>query len=108
MVSALATAAGREPDLVIGKPEPGLFRQAAQVAGTSPDRAVVIGDGLRTDILAAHRVGARSVLMLTGVTSRAEADAAPPPERPTAIAADARELEAVLDEFARDPDRPGA
>ena len=57
IVAALATAAGREPDLVVGKPEPGLFRQAAQAVGLTPDQAIVIGDGLRTDILAAHRVG---------------------------------------------------
>jgi HAD superfamily hydrolase (TIGR01450 family) len=108
IVAALATAAGREPDLVIGKPEPGLFRQAAHAVGTTPDRAIVIGDGLRTDILAAHRVGARSVLMLTGVTTRAEVDAADAAERPTAVAADARELDAILDELAARTDRPAA
>jgi HAD superfamily hydrolase (TIGR01450 family) len=105
IVAALATAAGREPDLVIGKPEPGLFRQAAHAAGTTPDRAIVIGDGLHTDILAAHRVGARSVLMLTGVTTRAEVEAAAPEERPTAVAADAGELDAILDDLAAETDR---
>jgi HAD superfamily hydrolase (TIGR01450 family) len=108
IVAALATAAGREPDLVIGKPEPGLFRQAAHAVGTTPDQAIVIGDGLRTDILAAHRVGARSVLMLTGVTTRAEVDAARPEERPTAVAADARELETILDDLVRRTDRSAA
>jgi HAD superfamily hydrolase (TIGR01450 family) len=102
IVAALVTASGREPDLVIGKPEPGLFRQAAQAAGETPDRAIVIGDGLRTDILAANRVGARSVLMLTGVTTRAQLDASDPDERPTAVAADAAELERVLEAFALD------
>jgi glycerol-1-phosphatase len=108
IVSALATAGGREPDLVIGKPEPGLFRQAAHAVGATPESAIVIGDGLRTDILAAHRVGARSVLMLTGVTTRAELEAASSDERPTAVAADARELEAILDDLARQPDRSAA
>jgi HAD superfamily hydrolase (TIGR01450 family) len=102
MVAALATASGREPDLVIGKPEPGLFRQAAEVAGTTPDRAIVVGDGLRTDILAANRVGARSVLMLTGVTTRHQLETAAPDERPTTVAADASELERALEAFAMD------
>jgi glycerol-1-phosphatase len=108
IVSALATAGGREPDLVIGKPEPGLFRQAAHAVGATPDMAIVIGDGLRTDILAAHRVGARSVLLLTGVTTRAEFDAAAPEERPTAVATDAGELEAILGDLARQPHRSAA
>jgi ribonucleotide monophosphatase NagD (HAD superfamily) len=56
----------------------------------------VIGDGLLTDIAAARTVGARSVLMLTGVSSRAEAEALPAALRPTAVATDADELGAVL------------
>jgi ribonucleotide monophosphatase NagD (HAD superfamily) len=57
----------------------------------------MIGDGLGTDIAAAVAVGARSILMLTGVSSRAEADAAPADRHPTAIAANATELAAILD-----------
>ncbi|HEY7598295.1 MAG TPA: HAD hydrolase-like protein, partial [Candidatus Limnocylindrales bacterium] len=61
---------------------------------------VVVGDNLLTDIGAAHAVGARSVLMLTGVTSRAGAEAAPSDRRPTLIAADATELEDCLAQLA--------
>ena len=61
----------------------------------------MIGDGIGTDIAAARAVGARSVLMLTGVTTRAELDAAPADRRPTAVAADADELAAVLDRLSR-------
>ena len=57
----------------------------------------MIGDGLATDIAAARAVGARCVLMLTGVTTRAELEALAADERPTAVAADAAELAAVLD-----------
>ena len=38
--------------------------------------------------------------MLTGVTTRAEVDALAADERPTAVAADAAELAAVLDRLA--------
>ncbi len=60
----------------------------------------MIGDGLGTDIAAAIAVGARSILMLTGVTTQAAVDAAPPGARPTAVAADAAELAAILDRLA--------
>jgi ribonucleotide monophosphatase NagD (HAD superfamily) len=83
--------------LVIGKPEPLLLEEAARAAGADPRDAVVIGDGLVTDIAAARAVGARSVLILTGVSSRAEAEALPTELRPTAVAADAAELAAALD-----------
>jgi glycerol-1-phosphatase len=101
IVAALVVAAGREPDLVIGKPEPGLLREAARLAGVDAADAVVIGDNLGTDILAAHRVGARSVLMLTGVTTAAQLAAAPPSTAPTAMAHDAVELGAILDRLSR-------
>jgi glycerol-1-phosphatase len=57
---------------------------------------VMIGDGIGTDLAAARAVGARSVLMLTGITTRAEVEALPEHERPTAVAADAGELSAAL------------
>jgi HAD superfamily hydrolase (TIGR01450 family) len=96
MVAALETAARRPPDLVVGKPEPILFQTAARSVGQQARDAIVIGDGVLTDIAAANRVGARSVLMLTGVTSRAEAEMQPPERQPTRIAADVAELRAAL------------
>jgi ribonucleotide monophosphatase NagD (HAD superfamily) len=84
----------------VGKPEPGLFRAAAEAVGLAVADAVVIGDGLGTDILAAQRVGARSVLMLTGVSTREHLAALPASERPTRVAQDARELDAILDQLA--------
>ncbi|MET1232064.1 MAG: HAD-IIA family hydrolase [Candidatus Limnocylindrales bacterium] len=100
IVAALAVAAGREPDLVVGKPGPTLFRAAAAAAGMPVRASVVIGDGLHTDIRAAHAVGARSVLMLTGVTTHAHLDAADADAHPTAVAHDAHELATILERFA--------
>ena len=102
IVAAVAVAVGREPDLVVGKPEPGLFEQAARAARLPLRGAVVIGDGLLTDVLAARRVGARSVLMLTGVTTPrelAEATAANEADGPTAVARDAGELALILEDL---------
>jgi HAD superfamily hydrolase (TIGR01450 family) len=99
IVAAVEVAGGRGPDVIVGKPEPRLFRTAAEIEGVDPRDAVVIGDGLLTDIAAAHAVGARSVLMLTGVTT-AEQLAAATEDRPTEVAADAEELGRILERLA--------
>jgi HAD superfamily hydrolase (TIGR01450 family) len=99
-VAALTEAAGRQPDLVVGKPEPGLLLEAAALAGVPVEQAVVIGDGLRTDILAARRVGARSILVLTGVSTAAMAAALPDEEQPTLIAEGPADLDAALQRLA--------
>jgi ribonucleotide monophosphatase NagD (HAD superfamily) len=70
--------------------------EAALAAGRDAREAIVIGDGIATDLAAARRVGARCVLMLTGVSTREAAAALPEADRPLAMAGDAAELEAVL------------
>ena len=99
IIAAIEVASGVTP-LVIGKPEPLLMEEAAHALGRDPKEAVVIGDGIITDIAAARAVGARSVLMLTGVTTGAALEALPSAERPTKIAANAEELAQVLEELA--------
>src|SRR3954469_24940451 len=99
MVAAVAYPTSRDPAMVVGKPEPVLFETAAEMAGVPVRDAVVIGDNLRTDIGAAIRLRARSVLMLTGVTSRADLDTAPDSARPTRVAADAAQLSQALSEL---------
>jgi HAD superfamily hydrolase (TIGR01450 family) len=100
IVAAIAVAAGREPEASIGKPEPLLLLEAASAVGARAVDGVMIGDGIGTDLAAARAVGARCVLMLTGVTTQAALDALPADARPTAFAADAAELAAALDRLA--------
>lgn len=102
-IAAVVASAGREPDLVIGKPEPAIMREAAALAGMPVEEAVVIGDGLVTDIAAAAAVGARSVLVLTGVSTLEQAQALPPERQPTAIARDPAQLGAILETLAGSP-----
>jgi 4-nitrophenyl phosphatase len=98
LVAAIETASGAVP-VSIGKPEPLLLLEAAHVVGADPRDAVMIGDGIGTDLAAARAVGARCILMLTGVATRAQIDALPEAQRPTAVAADATELARILDDL---------
>ena len=69
MVAAVATAVGREPDLVIGKPEPTLIAAAMNRFGALPSETLVVGDRRDTDIEAGRRAGCRTLLVLTGVAT---------------------------------------
>jgi 4-nitrophenyl phosphatase len=99
VVAAIEAATGVTP-LSICKPEPLLLEIAAEAVRRDARDAVMIGDGISTDLAAALAVGARSVLMLTGVTTREQLDALGPDGRPTAVAADAAELAAALERLA--------
>jgi HAD superfamily hydrolase (TIGR01450 family) len=100
VVAAVEVASGVEP-VVIGKPEPLLLEEAARVGGAPPADVVMVGDGIVTDLPAARAFGARCVLMLTGVSTREQVEALPADQKPTAVAENAKELEAVLRELAK-------
>jgi phosphoglycolate/pyridoxal phosphate phosphatase family enzyme len=84
IVAAIAAAAGREP-VTMGKPEPLGLETILNRAGVWPGEAVMVGDRLDTDILCGNRIGVPTVLVLTGVTGRAEAEAATGDLKPTRI-----------------------
>lgn len=90
LIAAVVTATGRQPDVVVGKPYPALFSSA--VRRYAAQRPLVIGDRLDTDIEGAVRAGYDSLLVLTGVTSAAEALIAGPRSRPCYLAADLSDL----------------
>jgi HAD superfamily hydrolase (TIGR01450 family) len=85
LLQVIATATGVKPQLA-GKPEPPLHNES--VLRTGARNPLVVGDRLDTDIEAAHRVGADSMLVLTGVSGPAEVVLAPPSQRPTYLAED--------------------
>ena len=101
VVAAIEVASRTTAKVTIGKPEPFLLEAAARLAGHA-DGAVMIGDAL-SDVAAGRAFGARTVLMLTGVTTREMVDALPLPERPTRVAEDADALGRILEELAAAP-----
>jgi 4-nitrophenyl phosphatase len=99
VVAAIEAACGVKP-VLIGKPGPLLLQVAAHAVGGDVADAVMIGDSLVTDVAAAVAGGARSVLMLTGISKREQVEALAASDRPTEIAADAAGLAAALDRLA--------
>jgi glycerol-1-phosphatase len=86
LIAVLRTALDREPDVVVGKPEPALFTAAAEHARA--ERPLVVGGRLDTDIEGAVGAGMDSLLVLSGISDRAELLTAPAQRRPTFVAAD--------------------
>ena len=89
LLQVIAYATGQTP-LIAGKPEPPLHKES--VIRTGARHPLVVGDRLDTDIEAAWRVDADSLLVLTGVTGPAEAVLAPPHQRPSYVADDLARL----------------
>ncbi len=85
LVQVIATATGVQP-LVAGKPEPPLHQES--VLRTGAKNPLVVGDRLDTDIEGACRVGADSLLVLTGVTDPVDAVLASASQRPSYLAED--------------------
>jgi HAD superfamily hydrolase (TIGR01450 family) len=92
--AALKEATGREPDAVTGKPEACMLETVFDAHSLAPSQLAMVGDRLYTDMAMAHRVGAISVLVLTGETTASEAAAARP--RPEIIAKNLAEFGVLI------------
>lgn len=77
IVAALEAAVGHAP-LIMGKPEPTIFRAAMKGIGADPASTAMIGDRVETDILGAANAGIRSILVLSGVTTPEMLDSVEP------------------------------
>lgn len=82
IVAALEYATGRQARIV-GKPRPQMFHTALDRLG--PGRALVVGDTIESDLAGAAAAKLDGAIVLSGVSTRAEADAAEDPS-PVAIA----------------------
>ena len=76
-VAALITkATGREP-YFIGKPNPLMMRSALNQIEAHSETTVMVGDRMDTDVISGLEAGLRTILVLTGSTSRGEVDRYP-------------------------------
>ncbi|MBF6150358.1 HAD family hydrolase [Nocardia sp. 852002-20019_SCH5090214] len=82
-VAALITrATGRDP-YYVGKPNPLMMRSALRQIGAHSQSAVMIGDRMDTDVIAGLEAGMRTVLVTSGISTRASMEQFP--YRPTLV-----------------------
>ncbi|MGI8459049.1 MAG: HAD-IIA family hydrolase [Propionibacteriaceae bacterium] len=82
-VAALITRATGVSPYYVGKPNPLMMRSALNRIEAHSESTVMIGDRMDTDVIAGIEAGLRTVLVLTGSTSRSQV--ATWPYRPTRI-----------------------
>lgn len=89
IVAAVATAAGVDPE-VAGKPHPPMAALVAALVGDGPH--VMVGDQAATDLAFGRLLGARTALVLSGITTAADLPLDPAPD---VVAADVGALVAA-------------
>jgi len=72
MVNAVQTCTNQRPLQIFGKPNPFGISSILKDTNTPPNKSVIFGDRLNTDILAGNRAKVKTVLVLTGVTNESD------------------------------------
>ncbi|QFU83547.1 HAD-IIA family hydrolase [Natronorubrum aibiense] len=75
ILAAMEAVAGREPDAILGKPSSVAATAAMDRLDAAPERTLVVGDRLNTDIALGNRAGMATALVRTGVTDRTTLEA---------------------------------
>ncbi len=76
-VAALISHATGVAPYFVGKPNPLMMRSALNAIDAHSETTAMIGDRMDTDIVSGLEAGLETILVLTGVTSRAEAERHP-------------------------------
>ncbi len=100
LIAFVQTATGVTPTLV-GKPGPIMFQQAMQRLGGAPHNTAMVGDRLSTDIAGGQAAGLTTILVLSGISTRA--DAQNNRFKPDYIVADITELAEILAQLSKKP-----
>lgn len=74
-ILAALTAASDVSPIIVGKPEPTIYRISLERLNITAERALVVGDRPETDIAGAQLIGCHTALVLSGVTNAGQADA---------------------------------
>lgn len=77
VLAAVETASGATAEIG-GKPERHLFEMARERIAAA-ERVAMVGDRVSSDIEGGHRAGLETILVLSGATSREQAEGAVPP-----------------------------
>jgi NagD protein len=76
-VAALISRATQVAPYFVGKPNPLMMRSALNAIDAHSETAAMVGDRMDTDIVSGLEAGMETVLVLTGVTDRADAERHP-------------------------------
>ena len=76
-VAALISAATGVKPYFVGKPNPLMMRTALRTLNAHSEDSVMIGDRMDTDIVSGIESGLRTILVLTGVTTREQVERFP-------------------------------
>jgi NagD protein len=71
VIAALEATTGKQVEFVAGKPSPLIIQTGVAQMGIGVAECLIVGDRLETDITMGRAAGARTALVLTGVTKRA-------------------------------------
>ncbi len=72
LAASIEKASGKKPTIT-GKPDYGIFKLCLRTLGTPADKTAVVGDSLKTDIKGGKQAGMKTILTLTGISSREDA-----------------------------------
>jgi NagD protein len=76
VAALISRASGVEPYFV-GKPNPLMMRSALNAIDAHSETAAMVGDRMDTDIVSGLEAGMETILVLTGITSREDAESHP-------------------------------
>jgi 4-nitrophenyl phosphatase len=74
LIAAIQVGSETNP-IAVGKPEPTMFELAMAEMGAVPSSTATLGDRIDTDMLGGQRAGLATILVLSGSTALAEAEA---------------------------------
>src|SRR3954453_15823059 len=83
LAALISSATGMSP-YYVGKPNPLMMRTALNTISAHSESTAMVGDSMKTDIIAGLEAGLETILVLTGVTSLPDVDRFP--HRPSPIA----------------------
>ena len=92
--SCIEAATKRKPDVVIGKPDPGMLDGIIQKYNLKPNEIAMVGDRIYTDVQMAKNAGALGVLVLSGEATVVDVEQAS--TKPDIVARDLEELKEFL------------
>lgn len=71
IIAYLEHISGRKVELLAGKPSPLIIQVALEKLDVAPQHCIMVGDRLETDIRMGNQSGMKTVLVLSGITTRA-------------------------------------